>query len=193
MLLLSMAFAADRVESSETLAMGRNAVANPWSNSAIAANPAAIGLVARYHVGVAASYGQRGFHWNITAADSRTAEGVGFGVTYSGDRYNPPLETWELPGWSVPGQAITNKKRNQDLGAALSIPLFQRRIAVGAGGSVSFYDHERQGRGRAGNLSFGLGALPHPKLALGLSGRNVLALPDPNQDRPMELLAGLFY
>lgn len=192
MLLLSLAMAADRVEGSETLATGHNAVANPLSNSAVSANPAAIAVVERYDFSFAAAYGQRGLHWNVAASDSRTSDAVAFGLTYSGDRFNPPLQTWELPGWSVPGQAVTNEKRNHDLGAALAVPMFGRKLSIGIGGSVSFFNHARQGDGRSGNMSGGITLHPQEDLVIGVSARNVLPLDDPNQDRPMEILGGLY-
>lgn len=192
MLLLSLAMAADRVEGSDTLATGHAAVANPLSNAAVSMNPAAIAVIQRYDFTLAGSYGQRGLHWNLAAADSKTSDFVGFGLTYSGDRFNPPLQTWELPGWSVPDQVLTNQKRNHDIGAALAVPLFERRLSIGLGGSVSFYDHERQGEGTAGNLTAGLAMNPAQDLVIGVSARNLLPVPDPNEDRPMEILGGFY-
>jgi hypothetical protein len=190
-LLLSVAAAADRVEGSETLALGSTAVAHPRSNSVLAANPSMVGLVARYDFGFAGSYGQRGLHWNVTAVDSKTSDFLGFGVSYSGDRFNPPLSVAELPGWSVPGQELTNRKRNHDLGLGLAVPLFDRRLSIGVNGSVSFFDHERQGRGNTGNIGAGLGVRANDHAFIGLSARNVLPVEASRPDRPFELLGGL--
>lgn len=190
-LLSSLAFAADRVEGSETLAVGSTAVANPWANAGIAANPSLLAVEERYDFGVAGSYGGHGFHWNITAADSRTSA-VGFGLSYSGDRYSPALATHELPGWSVEGQELTNRKRNQDVGAGLSIPFLQRRLALGFGGSLTFYNHDRQGKGIAGNATAGLSVKPVDGVVIGVSGRNLLPVVDPDEGRPLEVLGGVW-
>lgn len=191
MILLYSAFAADRVEGSETLGIGSAAVANPWSNSAVSANPAMLGVNRRYHFGFAGSYGERGLHWNVTAADSKTTRFLGFGVTYSGDRFNPPLTVDELPGWNVPDQILTNNKRNHDLGLGFAIPMLNHRLALGIGGSLSFFDHERQGKGNTGNLGGGLAIRANDNVFIGLTARNVLPIPASRIDRPMEFLGGL--
>lgn len=181
------ALATDRVEGADTLAQGSTTVANPYSIGSVNANPAAVGLVERYIFGVGFHYGGRGIHWQATAIDTQTSKAA-FGLTYSGDRYNPPLTEAELPGWTVPGQELTNKKRTHDLGFALAAPFLERRLVFGLGGSVSFFDNERSGKGTTGNLNAGVAARPQPWVSLGLSGRNLLPIDDAGSDRPMEIV-----
>ncbi|MEZ4321217.1 MAG: hypothetical protein R3F61_27325 [Myxococcota bacterium] len=190
-LLLATALAADRVEGADTLAVGSTAVANPYGMGGIAANPAIIGLEERYQFGGGFSYGGRGIHWQAGAIDSLTSAAA-FGLTYSGDLYNPPLTEEELPGWAVPGVELTNHKRTHDLGFALGAPFFENRFVVGLGGSLAFYNHERSGKGTTGNMSAGLAYRPDPHVAIGLSGRNLLPVRAGASDRPMELLGGLW-
>ena len=205
-ILLSLALAADRVEEASTLALGSSAVAAPDENSSIAANPGVIGLSERYHFSLGFGYGGRGIHWNLTALDSHTTS-VAFGMSYSGDRFNPPLETYELPGYQVPGETIRNLKFTHDIGFALAIPTTDRRFSGGLGGSVSFFNNDRQGQGITWNLSGGLGFRPIKSLVLGVSARNfvptrfktnpppqdvsvLLPVGNPAGARPFELLLG---
>lgn len=192
LLLLATTFAADRVQESDTLAMGSTGVAAPHANSILTANPGGLGLADRYTFSLGASYGERGVHWNIGAVDTKTSP-VAFGLVYSGDIFHPPFQSHELPGYSVPGQELTNKKRTHDLAAALAIPLLDHRLSFGFGGSISFFNNDRQGKGLTGNLHAGMAARPHELLVLALSARNVLPVNDPALTRPLEFLGGLWF
>lgn len=189
---LLTAHAFDRVEESDTLAMGSASVAAPFSNSMIASNPGGLGISKRYHFSLGFGYGGRGIHWQVGAVDSQTSP-VAFGVTYSGDRYHPPLKEHELPGWSVPDQPIQNRKRTHDVAVGLAVPLLEHRLSFGLGGSISFFDHDRQGKGFTGNLHAGGAVQPVEQLVIGLSARNLLPVDDPSLDRPLELLGGVWF
>ncbi len=190
-LLITSALAADRVEAADSLAMGSTGVGNPYVIGAVAANPATPGTVDKYDFSLAGSYGQRGLHWHIGAVDTETSP-LALGLVYSGDRFNPPLTTRDLPGWQVPGTTLTNLRQNHDLTLSAAVPFWERRISIGVGGSLSFYNHERTGKGTTGNMTAGLAFKPDEHLVIGLSGRNVLPIDDPTLDRPLELLGGFW-
>lgn len=183
------ALALDQVEGADTLAAGSAAVAHPLSNAAITANPAALGLDERYTFSIAAGYGERGAHWNLGVVDGKTT-GVAMGLVYSGDRYAPDLTVDELPGWQVPGQAVPNRKRYDDVALGLAIPFADRKASLGFGGALSFYRHDRQGKGVTGNLTAGFAARPDDAVAFGVTGRNLLPLDSPG--REPEILGGLW-
>lgn len=189
LLWITAALALDQVEGADTAAAGSAAVANPFSNAAITANPAALGLAERYTFSGAFGYGERGLHWNFGTVDAKTTA-VGFGLVYSGDRYTPALTVDELPGWQVPGQEISNRKRYHDLAAGLAIPFADRRFAFGIGGALSFYQHDRQGKGTSGNLTAGIAARPDDRFSFGVTGRNLLPVDAPGRD--LELLGGFW-
>lgn len=189
MLWLATAFALDQVEGGDTAGAGSAGVAVPGSNAAITANPGLLGLEERYTFAGAFGYGERGLHWNFGAMDAKTAA-VGFGVVYSGDRYNPPLTADELPGWNVPGAEVPNRKRNHDVAIGLGIPMADRKLGLGINGSLSFFNHDRQGKGVTGNLGAGFGWRPDPHVSIGLAGRNLLPIDSPG--RELELLGGFW-
>jgi hypothetical protein len=185
------AHAADRVEAADSLAMGSTGVGNPHVIGAVAANPAVPGTIDTYDFSLAGSYGQRGLHWHVGAIDTETSP-IALGLVYSGDRFNPPLTPRELPGWTIPGTELTNLKQNHDIAMSAAIPFWERRISVGIGGSVSFFNHERTGKGTTGNMTAGLAFKPDERVIIGLSGRNFLPISDPTFDRPLELMGGLW-
>jgi len=190
-LFLMSAWALDRVEGADTLALGSTTTANPYATGGITGNPAIIGTEKRYNFGGAFSYGGRGVHWQATAIDSVTSS-VAFGMAYSGDRFNPPLTQAELPGWSVAGQEISNLKQTNTVNFALGIPTTDRRFVGGIGGALSFFNNERGGKGTTGNLTAGLAYRPDPRVSIGLTGRNLLPIADPRQERPLEVLGGVW-
>lgn len=191
LLLATTALAADRVEESDTLGMGSTGVAAPHANSMVTANPGGLGLADRYTFSLGGSYGERGLHWNIGAIDTKTSP-VAFGLIYSGDQYHPPFQEHELPGYSVAGQELTNKKRTHDFAAALAIPLLDHRFSFGLGGSFSYFNNDRQGKGVTGNVHLGLAFQPHEAVNVGLSARNLLPVVDPSLARPLEFLGGVY-
>lgn len=189
--LLTAALGADRVEESDTLAMGSTGVAAPHANSMITANPGGIGLADRYTFSLGGSYGGRGLHYNIGAIDTKTSP-VAFGLIYSGDQYHPSFQDHELPGYAVQGQELSNRKRTHDFSAALAIPLLDHRFSVGLGGSFSYFNNDRQGKGVTGNVHLGLAFKPHQAVNVGLSARNLLPVNDPALTRPLEFLGGVY-
>ncbi|HHO54149.1 MAG TPA: hypothetical protein ENK18_25580 [Deltaproteobacteria bacterium] len=183
------------------MGMGRVGVAAPSDNAAITLNPGLLGLRERYdfhahfRLGPAGPAprgevgGGLGLQWAASAMDARTSSAVALGFAYSGDRFDAPLADRDLPGWWIPGEEITNRKRYQDFAGGLAIPLLDRHLSVGLGGDVGLYDHDRQGEGLFWDLHLGVGLQPTEGLTLGLSARDLL--PGDGEDRPMQLLAGL--
>lgn len=189
MLWIATAAALDQVEGAESTAAGSATVATPAVNGAITGNPGIVALDERYTFTGGFGYGERGLHWSFGAVDAKTSP-IGLGVVYSGDRYEPALRVEELPGWQVPGQGVTNRKRYHDVAVALGIPMADRRVSIGLGGALSFYDHDRQGKGVSGNLTAGMGFRPDEHVQIGLVGRNLLPVESPG--RELELMGGLW-
>lgn len=189
LLLVTAALALDQVQGAHDLAVGGATAANPTSNASITANPALMGVDERYTFLVGGGYGDRGLHGTVAALDSKTAP-VALGLAYTYDRYTPALSTAELPGWNVPGQEATNRKRYDDLALGLAFPFADRRLALGLGGAVSFYNHDRQGKGITGNATAGFAWRPDDRVTVGLTGRNLLPVNSPGRDP--ELLAGVW-
>ena len=169
--------AAEVVHSADLAGMGGASVAASESNAALTANPSLIALHRRYdlHAHGRLGYDSRG-EWGVSAVDARTSRHVALGVIYYGDRSHPELRTSELPGWTEPGVTPSNVKRHHNIVAALAFPLFERRLSFGLSGTVSFFDHDRQGTGSTGNLDAGFGWHATEWLVLGVSGRNLLPI-----------------
>lgn len=197
----SLALASDVVQGANLLGMGRVGAAAASDNAAITLNPGLLGLRERYDfhahfrlgpMGPGSGDAQAGppsLQWAATAMDARTSSAVALGFAYSGDRLDAPLTDRDLPGWWLPGEEITNRKRYHDFAGALAIPLLDRRLSLGLGGNVGLYNHDRQGEGLLWDLHLGLGLQPTPGLTLGLSARDLV--PGAGEDRPAQLLGGI--
>jgi len=186
---LSPAAAAPDVVGADSLGMGSTSVAADRSNAAITTNPGLLALNPRYDFSAQVGIGP-GLHWAVSGMDARTADDFALGFAYSGDRFEPELSVDELPGWSTPGAVIPNMKRSHHFAAGGSYAFAEDRVALGVGGHVSLYNHDRNGRGTTGNLDAGLGIKPVSELTVGLAGNNLLPF-DPLSDRPMRLAGGL--
>ena len=185
----SSAFALPDVVGADSIGMGSTSLAADRSNAAITTNPGLLALHPRYDFSAQIGIGP-GLHWAVSGMDARTAERVALGLTYSGDRYEPELTVAELPGWVEPGAEIENMKRSHNFAGGLSYAAVEDRVAVGLGGHVSVYNHDRNGKGTTGNLDVGMGLRPTDAFTVGLSGQNLLPF-DPLSDRPMRVGMGL--
>lgn len=184
------ALAADVVQGANTAAMGGVGVAAPSDNAAITLNPGLIGLVERFDFHAHFRLGPTGdLQWAATAIDSRTSERFGAGFAYSGDRYDPPLTNNELPGWSLPGEELANRRRQDDFTLGLGVPLLGRRLSLGASVLFSRFNHDRDGKGSTADVHVGIGVRPVEWLTVGAGIRNLAPIPSP-QDRPLSWVAG---
>jgi len=189
LLLHDVALALPDVVGADSIGMGSTSVAADKSNAAITTNPGLLALNPRYDFSAQVGIGP-GLHWAVSGMDARTAKDFALGVTYSGDRYEPELTVDELPGWSIPGAAIPNMKRSHHIAAGGSYAFADDQVAIGLGGHVSIYNHDRHGKGTTGNLDVGLGITPTDAFTIGLAGNNLLPF-DPLADRPMRAALGL--
>ena len=186
----AVAGAADVVQGANLLGMGRVGAAASRDNAAITLNPGLLGLHERYDFHAHFRYGpDAGLQWAASAMDGRTSGAVALGLAYSGDRFSPPLTDRDIPAWWPSGEEIPNRKRNDDVTAGLAVPMLQRRVSLGFGGTLGWYNHDRQGSGQLWDLHAGIGVKPIEALTLGLSLRNWA--PTVNEDRPTQLLAGI--
>jgi len=190
LLLGASSLAADVVQGAHTAAMGGIGVAAPHDNAGITLNPGLIGLVERYDFHAHVRFGPTGdLQWAATALDARTSDAFGAGLAYSGDRFDPPLRTNELPGWSRPGEELTNRRRQSDFTLAAGVPFLGRRASIGLAALFSAYNHDRDGQGSTADLHAGLGVRPFDWLTLGFGVRNFVPVASP-QDRPLSFVGG---
>lgn len=194
--LLAPAHAADVVSGANLSAMGGVGAAASRDNAAITVNPGLLALHPRYDFMGMFRYGPdpgpgspADLGWGFTAMDARTSDVVALGLSYSGDRYEPVLAERDLPGWTIPGAEIPNDKRFHDFAGALSLAAFQRRLGLGLGVNVTYFDHERQGNGVLFDLHAGIGARPVDWLVIGAAARNVV--PGRGENRPFGVVGGV--
>ena len=187
-----LAHAGEEDLAGHTLAMGGAATALPSDNAAIGVNPAALALDERYDVhGHAAAGGGRGWNFCASVVDSRTSA-VAFGLSYSYRFGDVAFTDDDLPGWIADGELPTNVKRTHTVGVGLAVPFADRRVAVGIGGAVRRYDHDRNGDVWTGDLDVALAATPAPGLTLGLAARDLLPFDHPDDPDPV-LVGGVGY
>jgi hypothetical protein len=171
-------------------AQGGAVSANPRSNDARLLNPAASGLFERYDLQAAAIVGGRTLGVGMSAVDSRTEPKLALGLGYRFQLSNPPLTDSQLPGWIVEGDTPTNRVRGHDLDLSLAMPLLERKIAFGVGGSFQYVKHERLGAVVDGDVDVGFMARPKEGVAFGLMGRDLLPLK--SFDHPARVGAGVW-
>ncbi len=184
------ALAADVVQGANSAAMGGTGVASPHDNAAITLNPGLIGLVERYDFHAHVRFGPEGdLQWAATALDARTSKRFGAGLAYAGDRFDPELRQSQLPGWSLPGEELENRRREDDFTLAFGVPVLNRRLSVGAGLLFSRFNHDRDGRGSTADLHVGVGLRPVDWVTLGVGVRNFVPIDSP-QDRALSFVFG---
>ena len=184
------AFGSDVVQGAHTAAMGGVGVAAPHDNAGITLNPGLIGLVERYDFHAHLRFGPTGdIQWAATALDARTSKSFGAGFAYSGDRFDPPLLQNQLPGWSLPGEQLENRRREDDFTLAFGVPVLGRRLSFGTSVLFSRFNHDRDGSGSTADLHAGVGFRPFDGLTLGLGVRNFVPV-ESTQDRPLSWVAG---
>lgn len=171
-------------------AQGGAVSANPRNNDARVLNPATSALFERYDVQIEALAGSRTLGAGFSAVDSRTVPKVALGVGYHYTLQNPPLTDSELPGWVVEGSSPTNNQRGHALDLSVAVPLLERKIAFGLGGSFQLLKHERLGSVPDGDLNVGFSARPSDGVAFGLSGRDLLPLS--SFDHPARVALGVW-
>lgn len=173
------------------LAAGGAAVAASTDNAAATHNPGLLGLHERYDFHGHVLYGPtRGIQWAASVVDGRTSSAFAAGLVYAGDLSHPALSVDELPGWAPPGAEIPNMKRYHDITAALSIPVADRRLSFGVNGTLSIFQHDREGSGTSGNMDVGIGARPVDWLVLGAAGSSLLPQ-NTLGDRPPTVAGGV--
>lgn len=189
--LVATANAVDLPQHAETGAMGQTAAADPFDNASIPANPALHGLGRRYDVQAGLAFGPLGaWRWTASAVDARTSDQVGIGLAYTGASAEPAFTTDTLPGWSLAGEEPSNRQREHDLAGGLSLAFLDRRVSLGLGGDLLFYNHDIGGEGVTGDIDLGLGGRPIPWLTLGVAAVDLLQI-DPVGRHESGLTAGL--
>ncbi|MFT4624633.1 MAG: hypothetical protein ACI8PZ_003292 [Myxococcota bacterium] len=193
LLLIAGAFAADDAPTARSSAMGASRVALPHDNATVAASPGLAGLYDRFDIHAAGGLGPSGgLHWSASAIDSHTSKFIAIGFAYAGDRYEPEFRASELPGWTPKRIEPTNVKRYHDLSLVAGLPLLNRRMCIGVGGTWSMYNHDAQGQGASGDLDVGIGANPVDDLTLAVVAEHLLP-GDPTGDRPFGVAGGAAY
>lgn len=175
MLLATAALGAEDPLSPQAISEGQTSLARAGDLSAIVVNPSMMSLSSDYE-GYAFGETDNGdaWRWGVAALDSFTSQAVALGVSYSGQTYEPKLTEADLPGWAAAGQEVSNIKRHNDLTFALSAPLAQRRLAIGANLDWAIYDHDRQGQGAEVDVGAGLGWRASEHALVGFAVRNIL-------------------
>jgi hypothetical protein len=187
--LASPSLAGDPVFAANSTAMGEIGVADFNDNVAITLNPGMLAFTNRYDFAGSFGFGQDGIHWSTSALDARTSDYVAAGISYAGDRTNPPLTEDDLPGWVPEGEAVDNTRRTHDFTGSFCVPLAKRRIGIGIGITFGFFDFDRHGTGWTADAHGGIGVRATDWLTFGASVRNFVPGPSP-EDRPLEFRAG---
>jgi hypothetical protein len=149
--------------------------AHAHDNSALAVNPAALGLFARYtFTGQGGLVDGRDYRLGITAVDGQTTPGLVFGLSYHRWRTTGALTVDELPGWVVAGEGPPDKRRYDQFTLGVAFPAFEGRLAAGLQGQLTYVDHQVLGRQFTGDLTAGLAARPTREWSVALAARNLL-------------------
>lgn len=189
LLWIEAAYAIDDVPGARRGAMGGSGVAALGDDSAVTLNPAALGLVERFDVdlqGVGGTEKLLGF--GASAVDARTGP-VALGVTWLYSRDAPAISAEDLPGWVPSGDEVSNTRRDHLLAAGLSLPLLDRRVALGIGGGLSLYNNDLGGTGTVGDLDAGVAAVPVEGMSVGVSARDLVPF-NHELDAPPSFVAG---
>lgn len=190
-LAMSQTAAATDVPAANVAATGTLGIAEHADNSAVSANPGALGLTERYDIQGMFRYGpSKDMRWNVSAADASTNSFLSFGFAYNGGVTQPDFLPEELPGWEVTGTEPVNTKSTHDLTFALATPFLDRRMSMGLNGTLSIFDNAILGKGTTGNMDFGIAGQPIEALTIGLVARNVLPVAE-QYDRPASLGLGV--
>lgn len=164
--------------SAEAAGMGGSAIADPRDNSNTTANPALLGLVERYDFsGFFVGGAQNEFGWHASAVDGRTSKTVAFGLAYNGGLLNRPFADGDLPGWITTDEALRDTSQVHDISFGLAVPVLERRLSFGAGGTLSIIESPFSGSRVSGNLDLGFAARPIEELTIGLVGQDILPVP----------------
>jgi hypothetical protein len=191
-LFLAPAAAAQEMRGANTVAIGGAAVAQSEDNSAIAANPAALGSTSRYDL--SASFDVTpgtAIGWNLSAMDSSKGA-VGFGAAWQRTSSDPAFEDDELPGWKEPGTTPSNHRVADVLTAAIAFAPDEREWSIGLSGTWSQERHVRLGGAATADLSVGGAWHPSEAATVGLVVRDVLPVGNA-LTRPAAVEAGARY
>lgn len=189
-MMTSTAFA-DELVSARNGAMGEFGASDAVDTTAMFINPSVIALEESYDVVALFSAGSaKRLRWGLAAADASSNEAVSFGLAYIGDRDTPDFLTPELPGWEYADEVPENFKFYNDVHATIALPFLNRRLSVGIGGLLRFYNTTWNDKGVTGNLNLGVSGQPVEWLTIGASVRDILPIPD-QYDRPATLSFGV--
>lgn len=185
----NVAWAGDEGLGANLIAMGGVGAAASRDNAAISLNPGLLALHPRYDMQGQFQYGpHQGLHWGASGMDARTSKILALGIAYKADSSNDPLTEDDLPGWWEPGVEIPNHKLLQDFAVSAAVPIPGRRLSLGVGGNLSYFNHDRQGTGWTIDGLAGIGVRPIDPLIFGLSLRNFVTT---KLDRPLAVRGGL--
>lgn len=192
LLLLSLAALADETPSARVAGLGGASIADPTDTTSIRTNPAALALLERYDLQGAFLYGPtKDMRWSAGVIDSQTSEWLGFGVSYAGGRTtSTPFAPEDLPPFVVAGEDPVNAVSRHDITLGASVPLLDRRLAFGLGGTLSILERPWQGKEVTGNATLGVAARPADWITLGLAARDVLPIKG-QYDRPASMAFGV--
>jgi hypothetical protein len=172
---LSSTAAADPLHNGNTLGTGGAAIAAIADDASVALNPAGLGMSERYDFSGAAQNVVGGYALGGKVVDSRTGK-FGFGLSYRYDQTNDLTANGGLPGWVTSGDEPSNIVEAHQVVAAIGVPFFDRKLAIGVNGSGAWIDSNNRGLSNTFDMGLGVTARPLEWLSFGLVGADLLNL-----------------
>lgn len=177
LLLLALnAFAGDDALGPTALAQAGAVVADAYEPSNIAVNPGALSLSDGYRL---VGWGGYGAEKEFAVGIVETNEAAALGFMLRRRVLNPPYTSSDLPAWAEGTELPPNNKQFIELQAGTSARLMEGRLGVGFGGTIAWFDTDRQQRGFSGNLDVGGAFRAQEYVTLGLVARNLLPFRSP--------------
>lgn len=186
LLLLALnAFAGDDALGPTALAQAGAVVADAHEPTNIAVNPGALALSDGYRL---VGWGGYGAEKELAVGIVETNEAAALGFLLRRRVLDPPYTSADLPAWAEGTDLPPNNKQFIELQAGTSARLMGGRLGVGLGGTIAWFDTDRNQRGFSGNLDAGAAFRAHQFVTLGLVTRNLLPFRSPRRQD----LGGLF-
>lgn len=173
--------------SASSIGSAGTVVADPRNNDAVVKNPAAMALTDRYDLGAYGNLGQGLYQAGANAVDSHQLPQVAMGFGYRYTYANPEFQPEELPGWTTADTEVTNKQRYHQAFVSLAVPLFDRKLAFGLGGSLKVAWKERVGNYTTGSADAGVAWAATKIFSLGANVHDIIPF---DEAEPLGVTAG---